>query len=52
MTYTFRNVYFLLLLPKVNTNTGIRCFSIAAPTLWNMLNSSVRSVEHIAKYRR
>ena len=32
--------------PRVNTNIGTRTFSVAAPTLWNMLPSSIRSVEN------
>ena len=42
----------LLLVPKVNTNMGTRAFAVGAPTLWNMLPSSVKSVENIAKFRR
>ena len=39
-------IYFLF-----NTNFGSRAFALSAPTLWNMLLSSVESVEHIAKCR-
>ena len=42
----------LLFVPKVNTNMGTRAFAVGAPTLWNMLPSSVKSVENIAKFRR
>ena len=42
----------LLFVPKVNTNMGTRAFAVGAPTLWNMLHSSVKSVENIAKFRR
>jgi len=42
----------LPLVHKGNTNIGIWTFSVAAPTFWNVLSSSVRSVEHIAKSRR
>ena len=42
----------LLFVPKVNTNMGTRAFAVGAPTLWNMLPSSVKSVEKIAKFRR
>ena len=31
---------------------GTRAFAVGAPTLWNMLPSSVKSVENIAKFRR
>ena len=41
----------ILCIPKVNTNIETRTFSAATPTLWNMLPSSVRSVENIAKFR-
>ena len=36
--------------PKVYTNFGTNYFSAAAPTLYNMLHSSVRSVENIVKF--
>ena len=38
----------------MNINIGTRAFSVhvAAPTLWNMLPSSIRFVENIAKFRR
>ena len=36
---------------KVNTNIGTRLVAVGAPTLWNMLPSSVNSVENIAKFR-
>ena len=39
----------LLFVPKVNTSIGTRVFAVGAPTLWNMLPSSVKSVENIAK---
>ena len=42
----------LLFVPKVNTNMGTRAFAVGAPTLWNMLPSSVKSFENIAKFRR
>ena len=32
---------------KINTNIGIWACSVVSPTLWNMLPSSVRSVENI-----
>ena len=32
----------LLFVPKVNTNMGTRAFAVGAPTLWNMLPSSVK----------
>ena len=35
--------------PEVNTSIGTRTFAVSAPSLWNMLSSSVKSVEHIAK---
>ncbi len=42
----------LLFVPRVNTNIGTRAFSVAAPTLWNMLPLIVRSVKNITKFRR
>ena len=38
----------ILFVPKVNI--GTRSFAVGAPTLWNMLPSSVKSVENIAKF--
>ena len=37
--------------PKVNTNIVTRAFVVGAPTLWNMLPSSVKSVENIAEFQ-
>ncbi len=42
----------LLLVPKLYTSIGTRAFAVGAPTLWNMLPSSVKSVANIAKFRR
>ena len=42
----------LLFVPKVSTNIGTRDFAVGVSTLWNMLPSSVKSVENIAKFHR
>ena len=39
----------LLFVPKVNTSIGVRDVAVGAPTRWNMLSSSIESVENIAK---
>ena len=44
--------FYLLFVPRVNTNSGTRAFSAAASSLWNMFTISVRSVKHIAQCRR
>ena len=41
----------LLFVPSVKTNDGTRAFSVAAPTLWNSLPVSVKSVGNIATFR-
>ena len=43
-------IYFLSL--KLNTSIGATIVTVGAPTLWNVLPSSVRSVEKIAKCRQ
>ena len=40
----------LLFVPKDNISIGTGAFSVAASTLWNMLSSSVKSVENIAQF--
>ena len=37
---------------KFNASIGTRAFAVGAPSLWNMLPSSVKSIENIAKFRR
>ena len=44
--------YNLLFVPSVKTNVGTSDFSVAAPTLWNSLPVSVKSVGNIATFRR
>ena len=34
------------------TSIGTGDFAVGAPTLWNVLHSSVKSVENIATFRR
>ena len=41
-----------LLYPSVKTYLGTRAFSVAAPTLWNSLPVSVKSVGNITTFRR
>ena len=40
-----------LLFVSVKTNVGTRAFSVAAPTLWNSLPVSVKSVRNIETFR-
>ena len=40
----------LLFVPNVKTNVGTRAFSVAAPTLWNSLPVSVKSVGNITTF--
>ena len=42
----------LLIVPKVNTNTGTWAFAVSTPALWKVLPSNAKSVENIAKFRR
>ena len=42
----------LLFVPSVKTNLGTRAFSVAAPTLWNSLPVSVKSVGNITTFCR
>ena len=44
--------FYLLYAPNVNTNIASRAFAVGAPTFWDMLTSSVKSVENIAKFHR
>ena len=46
--YRLRKLSFFV--PKIHANIGTRTFSVAASTRWNILPSSVRSVENIAKF--
>ena len=41
----------LLSVPRVKTNAGTRAFSVAAPTLLNLLPDSVKSAGNIASFR-
>ena len=41
----------LLFVPKVYASIGTREFVVGAPTLWDMLPSSVKTFENIAKFR-
>ena len=41
-----------LVFTKVFKNIGTRAFAMGAPNFWNMLLSSVESVENIAEFRR
>ena len=43
-------IYFFC--PKGSINIGTRDFAVGAPTLWNMLPLSVKSVDNIAKFHR
>ena len=47
-----KSVVAIVVVPKTYTNNATRAFPLAAPTLWNMLPSSVKSVGNIAKFRR
>ena len=38
--------------PSVKANVGTRAFSVAAPTLWNSLRVSVKSVGNITTFCR
>ena len=42
----------LTFVPKVNTCIGTSASAVDVSTLWNMLLTSVKSVENIAKSRR
>ena len=42
----------LLFVPSVKTHVGTRAFSVAAPTLWNSLPVSVKSVGNIGTFNR
>jgi len=37
--------------PILQTNIGIKTFSVAAPIVWNVRRSSGRSFENIAQFR-
>ena len=43
---------YLLFIASVKTNVGTRAFSVAAPTLWNSVPVSVKSVGNITTFRR
>ena len=42
----------LRFVPKVNTSIETMALAVGAPMLWNMLPSSIKSVEDIDKFRR
>ena len=41
-----------LYIPRVKTNAGARAFSVAEPTVWNSLPTSVKSKGNIVSFRR
>ena len=41
-----------LSIPRIKTNTGAKAFSSCAPSIWNNLPLSVRSVTSVATFRR
>ena len=41
-----------LSIPRINTNTSARAFSLCTPSLWNNLPLSVRSATSVATFRR
>ena len=41
-----------LYIPRLKTNAGSRAFSVATPTVWNSLPTSVKSEGNIVSFRR
>ena len=45
-------MYSYIFVPVVSTTIGTRALPVSDPTLWNKLPPSIKSVEHIANFRR